>query len=87
MKEANNEDDISKGSRSKVTRGQGQRSGSNVKVTINVEEKAGGLTPMSSCFIESEIDSILILKIYHSILSGFATIFQPRCTYHVTFGT
>ncbi len=30
---------------------QGQRSGSKVKVTINVKEKAGGLTPTSSCFI------------------------------------
>ncbi len=42
-----------KGSRSKVTRGQSPRSGSKVKVTINVKEKAGGLTPTSSCFIIS----------------------------------
>ncbi len=35
----------------RVTRGQGQRSGSKVKVTINVKEKAVGLTPTSSCFI------------------------------------
>ncbi len=34
-----------------VTRGQGQRSGSNFKVTIYVKEKAGGLMPESSCFI------------------------------------
>ncbi len=27
-----------------------KRSRSKVKVTINVKEKAGGLTPMSSCF-------------------------------------
>ena len=39
--------------RVKVTRGQGQRSGSKVKVTINVKEKAGGLTPTSSCFMFS----------------------------------
>ncbi len=38
-------------SRSKVTSGQGQRSRSKVKVTINVKEKAGGLTPTSSSFI------------------------------------
>ncbi len=28
-----------------------KRSRSKVKVTINVKEKAGGLTPTSSCFI------------------------------------
>ena len=38
-------------SRSKVTRGQGQRFGSKVKVTINVKETADRLMPMSSCFI------------------------------------
>ncbi len=41
--------------RSKVKRvkvkGQGQRSGSKVKVTINGKEKAGGLTPTSALTI------------------------------------
>ena len=45
--------------RSKVKRvkvkGQGQRSGSKVKVTINGKEKAGGLTPTSSCFIKNHL--------------------------------
>ena len=39
--------------RSKVKRVKGhKRSGSKVKVTINVKEKADGLTPMSSCFVK-----------------------------------
>ena len=36
----------------KDERGQGQKSGSKVKVTFNVKEKAGGRKPMSSCFIK-----------------------------------
>ncbi len=31
---------------------------SKVKVTINVKEKAGGLTPTSSCFVLRDIDFV-----------------------------
>ncbi len=41
----------SKVKRIKVKGHKGSRSGSKVKVTVNVKEKAGGLTPTSSCFI------------------------------------
>ncbi len=43
----------SKVKRVKVKGHKRSRSKSKVKVTINVKEKAGGLTPTSSCFISS----------------------------------
>ncbi len=42
-----------------------QRSGSKVKVTINVKEKAGGLMPTSSCFIFLTLRTIVFLKRVH----------------------
>ncbi len=54
--------------RSKVTRGQGSK----VKVSINVKEKAGGLMPMSSCFI----NVCLSFQCVFPILEGIRCIIE-----------
>ncbi len=44
-----------------------KRSRSKIKVTINVREKAGGLRPMSSCFINSNQGMFVVSLLQWSI--------------------
>ena len=61
--------DVTKMSKVKRVKVRGhKRPGSKVKVTINVKEKAGGLIPMSSCFILVGFTSVKVIQLVICLL-------------------